>query len=150
MILLSLLLFFQPAFAKDTVGVRKVKASSCEVSQINLGLGLTTQIVFEQEPKLTLYADKKHFKITSNDLAPRSLAIIPFFEPNELNLFRDASGALLPPDQLATALNKSFKTNLFVFFKNNNQLMFELKFSSKEKADYVVKMHQTFGKDCAL
>lgn len=149
--LISLLLFLNPSLAKSsTLGVRTVSASSCEVTKINLGLGLTTQIVFEQEPKLTLYADKKHFKITSNDLAPRSLAIIPFFEANELNPFRDTSGALLAPDKLANALNRSFKTNLFVFFKNNNQLMFELKFSEKEKADYVVKVKQTFGKDCAL
>lgn len=150
MTLIHLLLFFQFTFAANTLGVRKVTATSCEVTQINLGLGLTTQIVFEQEPKLTLYADKKHFKITSNDLAPRSLAIIPFFESGEMNLFRDSQGNLLPPDKLASALNNSFKTNLFVFFKNNNQLMFELKFSPKEKADYVVKVKQNFGKECVL
>ena len=131
-------------------GVREVTSTPCEVNRVNLGLGMTTQIVFEQEPKVTLYADKKHFKVNTDSLTPRSLAIIPYVDSSELEAFRDSTGRLPNSKALASALDKSFKTNLFVFFKNNNQLMFELRFVEKSKADYVVKVLQTFTEDCVL
>ncbi len=133
-----------------SVGVREVSASSCEVVRLNLGLGITTQVVFEQEPKVTLYADHRHFRINTNSLSPRSLAIIPFVEANELNAFRDAQGRMPTGAALAQALDKSFKTNLFVFFDNNNQLMFQLRFVDKAQADYIVRVKQVFKEDCVL
>lgn len=130
--------------------IREVTSTSCKIIPINLGIGMTTQIVLEQEPKTTLFADKKHFKIVSNATSPRSLAIIPFVEQSELDAFRTPGGALPAPAALASALNGSFKTNLFVFFDNNNQLMFELRFVEKSKADYIVKVTQSFNENCNL
>ena len=131
-------------------GVREVVYTSCDVIRVNLGLGMTTQIVFEQEPRLTLYADHQHFRINTNDLASRSLAIIPFVEASEINDFRDANGKLPGPKELASLLDQSFKTNLFVFFDNSNQLMFELRFVEKKNADFVLKVKQDFDGECAL
>ncbi len=131
-------------------GVRQVSSTSCDAIRVNLGLGMTTQIVFEQEPKVTLYADKTHFKINTNSTSPRSLAVIPFVDMNELNHFRDAKGKLPAAGLLAGHLDKSFRTNLFVFFENNNQLMFELRFVEKSKADYVLKVNQVYNRDCSL
>ena len=130
--------------------VRTVSSSSCQVIPVNLSLDMTTQIVLEQEPKVTLYADKKHFKVITNASSPRSLAIIPVVESTELDLFHNPKGGLPAPAALASALDRSFKTNLFVFFDNNNQLMFELRFVEKEKADYILKVTQVFGGGCEL
>lgn len=141
------LLLFGVAHARP--GVREVTSSSCKIIKVNLGLGMTTQIVLEQEPKVTLYADKKHFKVITNTFSPRSLAVIPFVEPSELNILRDPGGRLPSSTGLASALKNSFETNLFVFFENNNQLMFELRFVEKKKADYILKVHQVF-QDCNL
>ncbi len=146
--LLTLLLWIPLGFGSS--GVREVSASSCEVIRLNLGLGMTTQVVFEQEPKVTLYADHRHFRINTNSLSPRSLAIIPFVEGSELNAFRDAQGRLPGPKALAEALDKSFKTNLFVFFEGQNQLMFQLRFVEKSRADYIVRVKQIFNQDCLL
>jgi len=131
-------------------GVREVEATSCDVIRVNLGLGMTTQIVLEQEPEVTLFADKKHFKVNTNSSAPRSLAIIPFISSNEVDVFRNEAGRLPEEKSLAAALDKSFKTNLFVFFKNNNQLMFELRFVEKSRADYILKVKQIFKESCVL
>ncbi|MBX3023012.1 MAG: hypothetical protein KF799_15155 [Bdellovibrionales bacterium] len=131
-------------------GVRLVSSSSCQIIPVKLGLGMTTQIVLEQEPKVTLYADKKHFKIVTNGTSPRSLAIIPYFESSELDIFRGPKGDLPSAAALANDLNRSFKTNLFVFFENNNQLMFELQFVDKSKADYILKVSQSFNGNCNL
>ena len=147
-IIVILFLFSTPTLAKK--GVRVVNQTSCDVIKVNLGLGMTTQLVLEQEPQVTLYADKTHFKVNTNKQSPRSLAIIPFVSSSEIDVFRDASGALPNQRTLAQALNKSFKTNLFVFFENSNQLMFELRFVEKEKADYILKVKQNFTKSCAL
>lgn len=141
-------LFICVLFAKN--GVREVSASSCEVVPVRLALGQTTQVVLEQEPKLTLFADKKHFKINTNELAPRSLAIIPFFEGAEIETLSGRQSGSWSPDQLVRALNGAYKTNLFVFFEGQNQLMFELEFAPKAKADYILKVKQIFKGDCAL
>jgi len=137
-------------YAMASSGVREVSANSCDVVRLNLGLGMTTQVVFEQEPKVTLHADQRHFKINTNSLSPRSLAIIPFVDASELNAFRSPRGKPYSGAALAAGLDASYKTNLFVFFKNNNQLMFELRFVEKSKADYIVKIKQTFEKGCVL
>ncbi len=148
LLLLIVALQTQSVFAVP--GVRKISSSSCKVVPVNLAIGITTQIVFEQEPKVTLYADKKHFKVVTNASSPRSLAIIPTIESNELDVFRSPRGNLPSPSLLATALDRSFKTNLFVFFDNNNQMMFELRFVQKDKADYILKVSQVFNGDCEL
>jgi hypothetical protein len=136
--------------SKNQNNIREVSSTSCNTVRINLGLGMTTQIVFQQEPKATLYADKRHFKINTNTLAPRSLAIIPYVDSSELQVFKDSNGNYPSPKKLAISLDKSFRTNLFVFFENNNQLMFELRFVEKEKADFLIKVKQIFKKDCVL
>jgi hypothetical protein len=136
------------AFAASKV--RNVSSSSCNATHVNVALGITTQIIFEQEPKVTLYADKKHFKVVTNASSPRSLAIIPVVENSEMDIFRNGKGGLPSPAALAAALDRSFKTNLFVFFDNNNQLMFELHFVDKPKADYILKVTQVFTERCEL
>lgn len=147
---ITILFFFIPVFAVEKSGVRETSNTSCEIIRVNLGLGMTTQIILDQAPKVTLYADKKHIKINTTPVSPRSVSIIPFVEPSELNVFRDSKGRLPSPKVLASALDKSFKTNLFIFFDNNNQLMFELRFVEKRKADYLLKVKQVFKKDCVL
>lgn len=133
-----------------TPGVRYVTNTSCDTIRLNVAAGITTQIVLEQEPKVTLFADKKHFKINTNAASPRSLAVIPVFESSELEQLQ--GGRAIPRSQmdLATLLDRNFKTNIFVFFENNNQLMFELRFVPKEKADYVLKVKQSFNGKCEL
>jgi hypothetical protein len=139
-----------PLLANAKPGIRKISSTSCQVIRVNLGLGMTTQIVLDDEPQVTLYADKKHFKINTNSVSPRSVSVIPFVESSELNVFRKANGKLPSAKALAASLDNNFKTNLFIFFKNNNQLMFELRFVEKKKADYILKVKQVFNKDCAL
>jgi hypothetical protein len=116
---------------------------------------MTTQIVFEQAPLLTLHADEQHFKIRTNTEAPRSIAIIPNIEAATVSrLFPDPNSpgiSLVPTHkELVTALDRHLRTNLFVFFQRSNQLMFELGFSEKKKADYIVIVKQDFNKDCRL
>ena len=147
---LIILLIFLFSFQIVHSAVREVSKSSCEVIHINLGLGMTTQVLFEQDPKVTLYADKKHFKISTNTLSPRSLAIIPFIESSEMDAFRNNKGQLPSSKILASHLDVNFRTNLFVFFENNNQLMLDLRFVEKRAADYIVKIKQVFNRNCAL
>lgn len=132
-------------------GVRSLKASSCEVIPLKLALGVTTQIVFEQEPSVTLYADEQHFKIQSTPNVPRSIAVIPQFSQSELDSLIKSSGSKnLDQEGLAKVLDHYFKTNLFVFFDSSSQLMFELKFVEPSKADYILKVQQKFTKECLL
>ena len=114
--------------------LREVSSTSCKAIPIELGVGMTTQIIFEQEPKVTLFADQTHFKVVTNPSANRSIAIIP----------------LVSTSDSVAALNANIKTNLFVFFENNNQLMFELRFADKKNADYLVKVKQIFNNGCVL
>lgn len=139
--LIFLLITFLSLMA-EARGVREVSGSSCRPIQINLGLGLTTQLIFEQEPKVTLFADKTHFKIVTNPSSPRSVAIIPNVDPSELERLKGRS--------IARVLDQNLKTNLFIIFAGSNQLMFDLRFVDKAKADYVVKVNQTFPEDCVL
>ena len=135
------------ALAKNDV--RSVSSTSCKSIPVNLSVDMTTQIILEQEPKVTLFADKKHFKIVTNAVSPRSLAIIPVIEQSELESFK--INAVLPgPAALATALDQSFKTNLIVIFDHSNQVMFDLHFVEKSKTDKIVKVTQTFEPGCEL
>jgi hypothetical protein len=130
--------------------VRRVSSDSCKMIPVKVALGRTTQIVLEQTPKSTLFADKKHFKIVTDPSSPRSLAIIPLIDNNDLSLFGMTGGSLRSPTALVSALNKSFKTNLFVFFDQSNQLMFELQFVEKDRADNILKVTQVFNGECDL
>lgn len=127
--------------------LREVSSTSCKAIPIELGVGMTTQIIFEQEPKVTLFADQTHFKVVTNATANRSIAIIPVISQSEIEAL---GGRAASQAGLVTALNSNIKTNLFVFFENNNQLMFELKFTDKRNADYLVKVKQVFNDGCVL
>jgi hypothetical protein len=135
-------------------GVRDVSATSCDIIPIRVALGITTQLVFEQPPTLMLYADEEHFKVKTSPEAKRSIAIMPFVDsatlgrilenPNGHEVFI-SSGKIL-----AQKLDRLFTTNLFVFFKNSNQLMFQLRFVDKPGADYMVNVKQIFKGSCRL
>ena len=137
-------------FAKLPDAVREVRASSCQAIRVNVALGMTTQIVLEQEPEVTLHADQKHFKIYSNEVSKKSFAIIPTISAVEIENFGDGRNRALNSSELAHFLDNSFRTNLFVFFKNQNQLLFDLRFVEKSKADRVLKVSQDFSGDCNL
>lgn len=142
-------IFLSASFASAGASLREVTATSCKAVQIDLAVGMTTQIVFEQEPKVTLFADQTHFKIVTNATASRSIAIIPVISSSEIDAIKNGRPNM-SNDALASALDASFKTNLFVFFDNNNQLMFELRFVDKKRADYLVKVKQNFSQGCVL
>jgi len=137
------------------VGVREVSATSCQVIRINLSPGMTTQLIFQQAPVLSLHADEQHFKIHTNEAAPRSIAIIPHVDSSTISrLFpqQEPQGAAGKPShgELVSRLDESLRTNLFVFFKRSNQLMFDLRFVEKSRADYIVHIQQEFVGDCQL
>jgi len=137
------------------IGVRDVTATSCEIVRVNLAPGMTTQLVFEGPPVLSLHADEQHFQIRTNEDAPRSIAIIPHIDSGTVNrLFpsQDPGGLPVTPShrELVARLDENLRTNLFVFFRRSNQLMFELRFVEKSKADYIVNVRQEFNKDCRL
>ncbi len=138
------------SLASSHRAVRQVTSSSCQVIPVKVGIGRTTQVVLEQAPKTTLHADKKHFKIISDPSSPRSLAIIPTIDGTDLEMLRIPERTLRSPPALAAALNKSFKTNLFVFFEHNNQLIFEIQIVEKDRADNILKVTQTFNSECEL
>lgn len=150
MIFVFIFLNFFSYAEESKMAVREVSVTSCEAIRINLALRMTTQIIFEQKPKETLFADHKHFRINTSDRAPRSLAIIPFIEASELNAFRDAHGNLPDDKEMAKRLDESLKTNLFVYFDNSNQLLFHLHFVEQEKVDDIVKVKQIFNGSCNL
>lgn len=132
-------------------GVREVRASACDVIPVRLSLGITTQLIFDRKPSLSLLADQKHFKIESAPTVPRSLAIIPQFESNELEALSQSQEATVPSKKvLAQRLDLHFRTNLFVFFSQSGQLMFELRFVPPENADYVLKIREEFSQECQL
>lgn len=130
-------------------GMREVQASSCEIVRVNLSVGMTTQLVFEEVPVQTLHADEEHFKVRSSPDAPRSIAVIPSISSQTL-----AEAAARGQDPMGKAfmdsIDRAFSTNLFVFFKNSNQLVFQLRFVPKSQADNIVKVRQVFKRDCNL
>lgn len=141
-------ILFSGSSAFAGTALREVSSTSCKAIPIELGMGMTTQIIFEQEPKVTLFADQTHFKVVTNSSANRSIAIIPVISSSEIESLGVRASA--SPTALVNALNANIKTNLFVFFENNNQLMFELRFTEKKNADYLVKVKQIFNDGCAL
>ncbi len=148
-------LFIFQSLMQLPIGVREVKATSCQVIPVYLSPGLTTQLIFEQAPVLSLHADDQHFKVHTNEAAPRSIAIIPNIDSQTVSqLFPQQSPGSTPTipssRELVKKLDQNLRTNLFVFFKRSNQLMFELKFVEKSKADYIIHIKQTFSQECVL
>jgi len=140
-------------FLIGALGVRTVSVTSCEVVRVNVSLGMTTQLHFEQKPELSLHSDHQHFQIKHHEHAKNSLAIIPSIRTQEVeNHFRLSDGSVRIPNDLALSrqLDESFRTNLFVFFKNDRQLMFELRFVPKSKVDYVVHVKEKISRKCVL
>jgi len=135
-----------------SLGVREVRATSCDIVRINLALGMTTQLMFETAPTMTLHADEEHFKIRSSADAKRSIAIVPFVDQATIAQLtgQHVNGLSLSPALFAKKLDEALRTNLFVFFKNGSQFMFEMRFVEKSKADYIVSVRQSFTKDCLL
>jgi hypothetical protein len=144
-------MFFHFIMILSTIGnlrVRTVTATSCDIIPINLGIGMTTQLVFDQEPRVTLYADKDHFLIQGTKEAPKSLAVIPLIRSNEI---RSSVGPEKSSTSAITELvDTAFTTNLFVFFSHNQQFMFEFHFVAKKKADFAVHIKRGFSGKCDL
>lgn len=130
-------------------GVRHIKATPCDVVDIRLSLGMSTLLQFDLAPSLSFHADEKHFDIRSTDSAKRVLAIIPKISSGELEKIL-GSHETASPGFIAKRLDEYFRTNLFVFFKDSSRLIFRLRFTSKDKADYVVHIQQIFKEGCVL
>jgi hypothetical protein len=130
-------------------GLREVKATSCDVVDIRLAVGQVTQLVFETAPVQTLFASEQLYKITSSPEAPRSVAIIPTISPDSIGDSMNQQG-IKSVKEMMNMLDKTYSTNLFVFFKGENQLQFRLRLVAKGEADAIVKVIQTFRKNCSL
>lgn len=127
-------------------GVRFVDATSCDVVKVNLSVGMSTQLIFEEAPVATYNGDEQTFRIRSSEDAPRSVVITPTITPE--SLAQNMQGN--QPAQVMNRIDKTFSTNLFVFFKNSNQMLFQLRFVEKSKADNIIRVRQLFKKDCNL
>lgn len=128
-------------------GVRAVSASPCDVIDVNLSLGMSALLQFDTDPTLTFHADEDHFLVRSSDSAKRTIAVIPHIKENELRQIThgDSGDSRLPS---ASELDRTFRTNLFVFFKGGSRLIFRLRFVEKDRADYVVRVRQSVKKGC--
>lgn len=135
-IIISLVLVMAPG------GVRIVNASPCDVIDVNLSLGMSALLQFDTDPTLTFHADEDHFLVRSSDSAKRTIAIIPHVKETEL---RQISESRIPS---ASELDRTFRTNLFVFFKSGSRLIFRLRFVEKDRADYVLRIRQIVKRGC--
>jgi len=131
-------------------GVRTVEATPCEVIDVKLSTGMSTLLQFDDEPSLTFHADDQHFLLKADASAKRSIAIIPNIKEQEVRRLFPDSDRWPSSRAIAEALDRSYRTNLFVFFKSSTRLMFRLRFVDKPDADYVLKIKQVFGKGCSL
>jgi hypothetical protein len=130
-------------------GVRFVDASSCDVVKINLAVGMSTQLIFEEVPVVTYNGDEQTFRVRSSEDVPRSIVITPTITSESLTQTMHQRG-LRNESQVVSQLDRTYSTNLFVFFKNSNQLLFQLRFVDKSKADNIIRVRQHFKKDCNL
>lgn len=130
-------------------GVRAIEASSCDIVDVRLSPGMSTILQFDEEPNLTFHADDQHFIVKTDPAAKRSLAIIPNIKEAEVKrLFPSDSEGWPSSRAIAEALDKAYRTNLFVFFKSQNRLLFRLRFVDKSEADYVLRIRQIYRKGC--
>lgn len=137
--------------AVQGTGVREVKATGCDIIRVNVSLGMTTVLDLADvgEPSLTLHADEEHFILRTHENAKRSIAILPQVSEADLRrIFHHQDGVSRSESELAQGLDRSFRTNLFVFFKTNQRLMFQLRFVPKAQADYVLRIKPEFRKEC--
>jgi len=125
-------------------GVRIVNASPCDVTDVNLSLGMSALLQFDTDPTLTFHADEEHFLVKSSESAKRTIAIIPHIKESELRQI-SSSESRLPT---AGELDRALRTNLFVFFKSGSRLIFRLRFVEKDRADYVLRIRQVVKKGC--
>lgn len=137
-----------PFIILNASGVRFVDATSCDKTQIYLAVGMSTQVIFEDAPVVTYNGDEQNFRIRSSEDVPRSIVITPTITPES---FAQAVGSQSGrSSQMTNRLDRTYSTNLFVFFKNSNQLLFQLRFVDKAKADNIIRVRQIFKKDCNL
>lgn len=129
--------------------VRFVKASSCEATSVKLAVGMSTQIIFEEAPILTYNGDEQTFSVRTTEEIPRSVVLKPNISPDTVaQLVNSHQGR--SSKSVAAGLNQTYSTNLFVFFKNSNQLLFKLELVDKSAADNIIRVKQEFRKDCNL
>lgn len=134
-------------------GVREVKATGCDIVRVNVSLGMTTVLDLADvgEPTLTLHADEEHFILKTHENAKRSIAILPQVTEQDLRrIFSHQDGYSKSEGELAQGLDRAFRTNLFVFFKTNQRLMFQLRFVPKVQADYVLRIRPEFKGGCRI
>lgn len=138
--------------AAPNTGVREIKATGCDIVRVNVSLGMTTVLDLADvgEPTLTLHADEEHFILKTHENAKRSIAILPQVTEQDLRKIFSQEGYSQAEPQLSQGLDKAFRTNLFVFFKNNQRLMFQLRFVPKTKADYVLRIRPEFKGGCRV
>lgn len=138
--------------AASNTGVREVKATGCDIVRVNVSLGMTTVLDLADvgEPTLTLHADEEHFILKTHENAKRSIAILPQVTEQDLRKIFSQENYSKAEPQLSQGLDKVFRTNLFVFFKNNQRLMFQLRFVPKANADYVLRIRPEFKGGCRV
>lgn len=139
--------------ASANTGVREVKATGCDIIRVNVSLGMTTVLDLADvgEPTVTLHADEEHFILRTHENAKRSIAVLPQVTEADLRkILNDQDQSSKSDSQLASGLDRAFRTNLFVFFKNNQRLMFQLRFVQKSKADYVLRIRPEFKGTCRI
>ena len=142
------LILFALILAHDS-GVREITATPCDVVKVNVALGMSTVLDLSDvgEPTLTLVADETHYHIKTHENARRSIAILPAIQSDEIQRLTSSSGNS-NPSAVALLLDQTFQTNLFVYFKSNTRMIFQLRWVEKPKVDYVVKVRQTFRREC--
>lgn len=136
-------------FLIEAKGLREVQATSCDVVDVRVSVGQVTQLVFEATPSQTLFAADQIFKITSSPDAPRSVAVIPTISAEAIQDGMNHQG-IKSVAEMMRLLDKTYSTNLFVFFKGENQMQFKLRLVPKEQADSILKVTQIFRKNCSL
>jgi len=130
-------------------GVREVEATSCDVVNIRVGLGMVTQLVFETSPTQTLAANDTKFSVSSHADAPRSVALTTTITQEAVSRAMKDNG-IASASEMIRQLNQTYATNLFVLFKADNQLQFKLHIVPADQSDSIVKVKQVFRKDCRL
>ncbi len=129
--------------------VRFITASSCDATPVNLSIGMSTQLIFEEAPVLTYNGDEQTFVVRTTEDIPRSVVIKPTITPESLAQLM-GSQRHRSQREVISGLNQTYSTNLFVFFKNSNQLLFRLQLVDKGSADNIIRIRQSFKKDCNL
>ncbi len=144
-----LLLFL---LANHPSGVRTIQANPCDIVDVKLSVGQSTLLQFDEEPTLTFHADDTHFLLKNHDAAKRTLAIIPVIRDQDIQkVFGEIGPPRVPVGKaFSDALDRHYRTNLFVFLKSSSRLMFRLRLVEKSASDYVLRIKQVYRKGCSL